>query len=290
MSEAHHIFGSDRPLLYDVEPWSRLGFAVPNCGDNVGTLSLPIHHLADQVGKAQLFIMTHIDAQRTQPPSPNTLDRVCKVCNRVKAVLAGRQKTYADLRIEEGHASSDLRPWSIHPVPYFASAIVRNPWLAEYNRLTMIALTNVYQHSDNNLALTVTEKFATDIWQYFREVVILVGTELLGLPGETVVDPDFVFPAHPHEQYNPEPYILNFETLDTPGPVQSRATEDDIRPLFEGLPANLLAEQGVLKQYPVGEGMLGWSGSPLPAAASAPGTADGSGIGPAGRTIGEPMI
>jgi len=284
----HHIFGTDRPLLYDVEPWNRLGFAVPNFGDNLGTLSQPLWGLADEVSRAQLFIMCHIDAQRTQPPSVNTIERVGKVCNRVRDVLAARKKGDADLRVEEGHASADLIPWHIHPVPFFNSSIVRNRWLKEYNRLCMIALTNFYQHSDNNLALTVTAKFAADVYVYFREIKYLVGVELLGLDPDQVGEESFKFSAEHYSQYNPSLFTLNYEALDTPGSIQSRATEDDIRPLFEGIPAPLIVPN--LKQYPVGEDLLGWSGAPLPENASAPGTADGSAIAPAGRTIGEPQV
>lgn len=286
--QQQYIFGSDRVLLYDVEPWNRLGFGVPNFGDNIGTLSVPIHNLADEIARAQLFIMTHIDAQRTQPPSRNTVERIGKVCNRIYSVLSGRQKTYAQKRLEEQHASSPLHAWIVHPCPYFGSAIVRNHWLKEYNNLCMIALTNIYQHSDNNLALTVTEKFAQDTWQYFNEIKILLGTELLLLDPATVMAPEFLFTDAHYEQYKPEQVTLNYEALDTPGPIQSRSTEDDIRPLFEGIPANLIVP--FLKQYPVGEELLGWSGSPLPVNAAAPGTQDGSAIAAAGRTIGEPMV
>jgi hypothetical protein len=282
-----YIFGSDRPLLYDVEPWNRLGFAVPNFGDNVGTLALPIWALADEIARSQLFVMTRIDAQRTQPPSRNNVERIGKLINRVQSILVARMKTYSDLRVEEGHASADLRPWQIHPVPFFSSAIVRNHWLAEYNNLVMIGLTNIYQHSDNNLALTVTEKLATDVWVYFREIQILLGTELLLLPPEVVKADGFLFTTEHFDAYDPTKVVVNYEPLDTPGPIQSRSTEDDLRPLFEGYPANLI--QHLLKQYPIGEMDSGRSGQPLPQGANAPGTPD-EGVGAPGRTLGEPQM
>ncbi len=42
-------FGSDRCLMYDVLPWSTLGYGVPNFGNNYGTLCLPIQNLAEGV-------------------------------------------------------------------------------------------------------------------------------------------------------------------------------------------------------------------------------------------------
>jgi len=287
MASNGYTFVSDRALLYDVEPWNRLGFGVPNFGDNVGTKSVPIWNLADYVAKAQLFIMTHIDAQRMQPPSRNTVERLGKLVNRVNSVLGGRMKEYSDLRLEEQHASAELRIWNIHPAPYFRSAIVRNHWLTEYNELCMVGLTNIYQHSDNALSLTITQAFAQDVWKYFREIKLLLGSELLLVPAEQLAADAFIFTDEHYDAYKPDLVTLNFEALDTPGPIQSTSTEDDLRPLFEGIPANVLAPK--LRQYPVGEDLTGLSGAALPAEASAVGTEDGSAVAPAGRNIGEPQ-
>jgi len=284
----NYSFGSDRPLLYDVEPWNRLGFAVPNFGQCVGTLSSPLWSLADEIGKAQLLIMTHVDARRLQPPSPNTVIRLCKVVNRVHQVLSGRMKEYNELRLEENHASADLKAWLIHPVPFFRSVAVRNHWLAEYNQLTMIALTNLYQHSDNNLSLTVTSKLARDVWQYFKEVQILVGMELLALPEAIVKAEEFLFNEAHWAAYDPERVTLNFESLDTPGAIAQVPVELDYRPLFEGIPSTIIYP--VLKQYPV-SGLMGLSGSPLPQENSAVGTTTAdSAKAPAGSPIGQPQI
>lgn len=259
---SHSIFGSDRPLLYDVEPWNGLGFGVPNFGNNYGTLSTPIWNLASQVSKSQLFIMTHIDAQRTQPPSINTVMRIAKVLNRVQSILQSRMKPFNEIRIEEGHATADLKPWQVNPVPFFSGPVVRNGWLMEYNSLTMTALTNIYQHSDNNLALTVTEAFARDVFPYFKEIRHLVGIELLQLPPATVEAENFVFAEEHYAAYKPDSVTLNFEPLDTPGRLQSRATEDDLRPLFTGFPANMIVSN--LKEYPVDNAELGKQGTAFP--------------------------
>lgn len=284
-----HVFGNDRPLLYDVEPWNLLGFAVPNFGENVGTLSQSIWGLADQVAKTQLTVMTHVDAQRTQYPSINTVMRIAKMCNRIRDVLISRLKKPADMRIEEVHATADLKPWQMHPVPYFRSAIVRNHWLSEYNGLVMIALTNMYQHSDNNLMLTVTIDFAAHVMQYFNEIKRFVGVELLGVDPEAIKSEGFTFTEEHYQNYNTiRDRSMNFEALDKPGPLQARITEDDLQPFFEGIPAPLILPN--LRQYGVGENSIGWQGGPLDDRSAAPGTADGSAVAPAGGTIGEPMI
>lgn len=281
------IFGNDRPLLYTVEPWRSLGFAVPNWGNNVGTLSNPIAGLVDEVGKMQLFVMTHIDAQRTQPPSRNTLERLCKMTNRIYSVLSSRMRMYNEIRLEEGHASADQKPFIIHPVPYFNGSVCRNRWLAEYNQLTMVALCNMMQHSDNNLSLTITSAFAKDVWKYFQEVQRLIGTELLMLTPDVVLADGFLFSEAHYESYDPEVVTINFEGLDTPGVISSRATEDDLRPLFRGYPATLLTTS--VAQYAIGDEDLGLQGAPLPEEAVAEGTKEDQVAAPGGG-IGKPQI
>ncbi|MGD9644446.1 MAG: hypothetical protein AB7U73_01965 [Pirellulales bacterium] len=286
------LFGTDRVLMYAVDPWSRLGFGVPNFGskskmepgaiDTLGTLNTALHGLADEIGVLQLFIMTHVDASRKQAPSRNTIERLGKLCNRANSVLSSRMMAPNQALLEPGHERPAVKIWNIHPVPYFAGPFLRNKWLMEYNELVMFALTNFYQHSDNNLALTVSQAFAKDIYQYFREIKIRMGTELLAIPRVDLEKDDFVFQSTHYDAYHPELVVTNIEAIDGPGNMFSLPTEVDLRPLLDGIPANLILP--MLKQYPIGPipGATGIGGEDtLDGNASAPGTNPGTAIGPA---------
>ena len=241
-------FGTDQVLLYNVEPWAQLGFGVANFGDNPFTQNAPLHGLADEIGVVQLFIMTHIDATRRQYPSRNTVERLGKILNRIQAVLLNRSKSASTMRLEGGHGVPSAIPWTMHPVPYFQGPIVNNRWLREYNNLTMIALTNIYQHSDNNLELTITEELAADIWAYFREIRRLLAGELLGLlPAVYDVD-TFKFGVEHYSAYKPQEQIVRIEGIDDPGKVRERFTEDDLQVFLRGIPANIIIPN--LAKYP----------------------------------------
>jgi hypothetical protein len=282
-------FGTDRPLLFTVSPWKEMGFGVPNFGDNVSTFSLPIHNLADEISRSQFFLMTHIDAQRTQPPSRNTIERLGKLLNRVQSVLTTRMKQSNQILTEPGHASPSQNIWNIRPVPYFDSGFVRNYWLREYNELCMIALTNMYQHSDNNRAINITAKFASDIYQYFREIKNLLGIELLLLKPADVQADGFVFSSEQYDKYAPENVVMNYEALDTPGPMEASPTEDDLRPIFNGYPATDIMHY--LAQYPVGPMTgEGYAGTEFAAVHAAKGTLDDKLVQAAGGTIGFPTL
>lgn len=293
------LFGTDRVLLYNVDPWNRLGFGVAAFGpDNVGTVNQPLHGLADEIGKLQLFVMTHVDANRTAPPSRNTIERLGKMLNRVQKVLGTRQQKLNEIRLEPGHAAPAPMIWTIHPVPFFMApytqsgqpqswAYVRNKWLAEYNQLVMFGLSNLYQHSDNNLALTVTEALATQVYQYFREIKLRMGSELLNIPLDELKVDGFEFTSSHYDAYDPSGVTINIEALDHPGNIWTLPTEDDLRPLLNGIPANLILPS--LVQFPIGpipgipEGMSG--SDYLAGAGQSGGGASGSGPAIAQPTI-----
>ena len=169
-----HSFGSDRPLLFDVQPWKRLGYGCPNFGfpefDHYLSANESIAGLVDEIGRDQLFIMRHQDAMRRQAPSINTLARISKLIARVYSVLSARAKPYSQQRVEGGHADPETFVFVVHPVPYFGSENMQNKWLREYNLWTMRVLAHMMQHSDNNLPATVTQEFANEVMEFFNEI------------------------------------------------------------------------------------------------------------------------
>lgn len=239
--------GTDQVLIYNVAPFREYGFGVPNFGDKMHTVNAPLHGLAKEVAKVQLSLMTHVDAGRSQYPSVNTVTRLGKILNRIKSVLLSRQKGATAVRLEEGHANPAKKFWSIHPTPYFPGPMVENHWMQEYNNLTMIALCNMYQHSDNNLALTITTELASDIWRYFAEIQTMLAGELLGLSSDVFSADTFRFTEEHYKTYAPEAFIVRTEDGDEADII--RLTETDLAPFRRGIPANLIVSN--LASYPV---------------------------------------
>lgn len=278
------MFGTDRVMLYNVEPWASLGFGVPNFGENVGTLNNAIAGLVDEIGKSQLYIMLSSDAMRWKPPSPNTVQRIAKLVTRVQTVLGGRSTAYNILRTESGHATPAAEIFRIHPVPYFDSDILRNRWLKEYNNLVMVGLANLMQHSDSNIPLTITQDLAQDVFIWFKRIRVLLATELLLIDPVVASADNFVFTQAHFDAYDPMRTIMNMEAFDTPGPIFGLPTEDDVRPLFVGIPANQIAP--LLTQAPLGPG--GPVAGGIPASGFVAGTSGAAGATPAAGNVGSP--
>lgn len=310
-------YDNGAPLLYNVAPWNSLGFGVPNFGARYFTQNQPIARFVDEVGKVQLFIMAGNDARRGGILTANTVMRIAKLVNRAQTLLAGRQKQPNDQVLEPGHAVQSGKIFNIHPVPYFDSPMLKNPWLKEYNELVMVALTNMMLYTDNDRSLTITSDFAAAIWQYFKEIKVLCCTELLGMTQADASDDSKPMPTGPYAgpgvlvgsnpsqtattgaaaqpTYNPPATVVNTEVMQSPGPSLTLPGPADMQPLFDGIPANLIIPN--LAQYPVGPlpGLSGIQGAALPSAqglvgvgaVSGPGGAMGSplGVTPAAQAV-----
>ena len=298
-------FANTGTLLYNVGPWNIYGFGVPNFGNCPGTLSTGIAHLVDSIGKAQLTLMTMIDASRWQPPSFNAVYLLCTMYNRAASVMSLRAKAIGNRLLSPGKVGQSPKPFLIHPVPYFQGPLVVNPWLFEYNELLMVALGNMMQHTSNGVALNITAQFAAEIMPYFQDIATKIGTELITLPaGRDPTQPGFLFQLDPTGQtgdltsatYHPDTQTINEENISQTPPLYSMPSYADMAQLAQGIPAVLIAPN--LTQYPVAlpQPQSGLSGSLLSAsqalmaaAAQGPSNLQGSSVNtPNAAAAGQP--
>ena len=246
------ITHSDRILLYNVEPWASAGYGVPNFGSVMLTQNSVARKMVDQLGKQQLYIMTHVDAGRTNYPSINTVMRVGKLCNYALDVLAGRARFAHEERLESGHATPSEKPWILHPVPYFQvdGAWVQNSELGEVNELLMMTLTNAMQATDNDLALELSVEFVADIGAYIQRIKNIVAGEWLGLPSEKFKANTYRFTAEDFKLYNPSGRYPRQEEIEQPRTIGKRPTEQDLSPLLRGIPSTEIIANLAIYSHP----------------------------------------
>jgi len=268
-----------------------MGFAVPNWGSQAGTKNIPIYGLVNEFGIHQLTVMSHEDVMRVEYPGPNTVKRLGRIFNRVKTVLSGRQRSSVDERIEPIPQVTEYVPFIIHPVPYFNSSFVVNPWLREYNFYAMLAITCMIQHPDNNLSLTITTEFASSVWQLIKEIGRLVASELCGMDPKVVNDPAFVFTddSMMAGYASIAQRTINLERLATSGPIESIPTPCNLQPLFKGFATTELVS--LVARYPVDISTgIGLAGAAVPASVQAGGVASGTQVAAGSPDIGSPQV
>jgi hypothetical protein len=239
-------FGTDQILWYNNGVWGRLGYAVPNFGNDPTSLNSSIAYLVDAIGRNLFGIMQHPDASLRVPPSLNTLTRVHKLCIRARSILAGRDVASGQPKFEPLHATPAPEDFMIYPTPYFK---VRNRWLKEYAGLAIMAMTEAMQHTENRVPVDFTQQFSGLVGQYIARIYRLMNMELLAIPEADATKPDFTLTDAQLAAYAPEKFFTSSEMVDTVPPLADVPTEDDLDVLSQGIPASQLVG---LAKYPSG--------------------------------------
>ena len=237
-------FTTDQILWYNNGIWGELGYALPNFGNDVATLNSNIHYLVDVIGRNLQAILQHTDAELRVPPSINTLTRIHKLVIRARTILGGRAVPPAKPNMETKHVTPAPEVFICYPARYFK---VRNRFLKEYAGLSLIALSEAMQHTENAKAFEISTDFAGLVGQYFRRIYQRMATELFGVPSEEAEALDFTLSPEQLASYDPGKYFTSTELIDTVTRFEHLPTEDDFEVLSRGIPATDLVN---LTPYP----------------------------------------
>ncbi|MBX3444269.1 MAG: hypothetical protein KF774_17840 [Planctomyces sp.] len=232
-------FGNDAFRWYNVGDWAELGLAVPHFSNDRKSQNDTVRYLVEAVGRNTQAVMFHTDALLRTPPSINTLERIHKLCTRVRSILSSRAVPSGVNNMESAHAVPAPEDHLVFPTPYFK---VRNPWLKQYCGLSLLSLTEMYQHQENAKPLEISTDFANLAGQYFQRIYRLIAVELLRVPLAEVTDPEFTLTDEMLRSYNPGQWFTSTEMIDTVPDMSRMPTEDDLEPLTNGIPTSLLPE------------------------------------------------
>lgn len=234
-------FGNDSFLWYNVGDWAPLGLAVPNVGNDRTSANPTIRGLCNVVGRNMQAIMFHQDARLRVPPSINTLTRIHKLCVRARALMASRAIAPGTPNMESAHASPTPEEFVLYPTPYFT---VRNSWMKEYAGLMLLALTDAIQDQENSKALEISTQFTARVGQYVRRVYRSMAVELFGIALEEADKADFTLTDAQLAAYNPASWFTSTELVDTVPDMTLIPTEDDLKPITDGIPVSRLPNLG----------------------------------------------
>lgn len=223
---------NDAFLWYNAGDWSRFGLAVPNWGSRRNSQNDTIRYLTDVIGRNLVGIMWHPDATLRTPPSINTLVRLHTLCTRARSIMSGRAVAPGTLNMEPVHALPAPEEFLVYPVPYFK---VRNQWLKQYCGLSLLALTEAMQHTENSKPLEISTVFAGQIGQYIQRVYRMMSVELFKVPLADAGKPDFTLSAEQLSSYDPTKWFTSTEMIDQSASPDDQPTEDDLTILTDGI-------------------------------------------------------
>lgn len=232
---------NDAFLWYTAGDWGPLGLAVPNFGKRTQSQNPTIRYLTSVMGRNLQNVMYHPDSKLSTPPSINTLIRIHKLCTRARSILFNRAVPANTPSMEPAHVLPAPEEFLVYPVPYFT---VRNQWLKEYCGLTLLAITEAFQHQENAKPIEISIDFSSLIGQYIHRVYFLMATELFRVPKDLAVKLDFTLTDEQLASYNPADWFTATEMIDTVPDLVNWPTEDDLEILTNGIPVNNLPVLG----------------------------------------------
>lgn len=231
------ITNTDAVLWYNVGEFGPMGYAVPNCSDDPGTLNPTIGELVRLAGQNLFTIMHHEDADLTVPPSVNTLMRVHKLYLRLGSILAGRAIPPGQLNMETEHVRPAGEIFLVYPVPFFN---VRNRFLYQWANWVLMMVAEMMQHTENRKEIEISTTFAGDIGQYMKRVYVNMAVELFQKDKATAEADGFKLKDEDFAAYNPATFFTSVEMTDTVPRLDRVLTEDRLAILRQGIPVTSL--------------------------------------------------
>lgn len=236
---------TDAVLWYDVGEFGELGYGYPNPSNDLATLNPVIANIVRVIGLNLFAIMHHEDTMTSTPPSINTITRINQLYVRLAQILQARSLAPNEARLESSHVRPAPQVFIIHPCPYHE---VRSPFLHRFASLTMVAMSEAMQHTENSNSMVISETFAKDIGKFFRQIYYEIATELFGKTKQEAQADGFILTPADLQSYNPPAWFTETEMVDTVPSFKRVLTEDRLRELRAGIPANALPE---FKTWPV---------------------------------------
>ncbi len=226
------IIHTDAALWFDVPGFSDHGYAVANPSDDKGTLNPTIWDLVDLAG-TNLFAMMHREDTLLQvPPSFNTVVDIHKLYQRVAHIINAAAVPHNEPELRTVHTTIGHQSFKLYPCPFF---LVRNAYMRRWAGLILTAISDMIQHTENAKAMEITENFRRHIGPIFRRVYNDMAIRLFNKTREEVQAPEFTLTDADFQAYNPSAWHTDTEMVDTVPVIRTRFTEDELKPLREGI-------------------------------------------------------
>lgn len=149
------------------------------------------------------------------------------------------------------HATPAGSVFKVWPTPYYN---VRNEMIKEWADMTLMCISELFQHSENSKDADVGPRVESVISQYMRRAYTSMAIQCFGKTREEVSAPGFLLTAEDFSNYNPDPWFTGTERTDTVPNLGRVFTEDMLAAIRDGilvtaLPANLTPFPGTLLGY-----------------------------------------
>jgi hypothetical protein len=278
-------FDTDEVLWYNNGKWGSAGYAIPNPSGKTFTNNSVIAGLVSLVGR-NLFELTHReDVKFYRAPHKQFWYDLHQLLITARKRIDDRTRRENDSNgLVAVHATPAPSVFVVYPVPYFGERVRQND-VREYTQICLMMLSEMMQHSDNEVATYITPSFAGTVGKYLQEILALFSTKYFGKTRADAYKPDFALTDADFTGYDSSKVMTSVEMSEERPPLQWWPTENDLSQI-RGLPINeaLLLS----KRWPVGNWMDMADGNafPDPTNQTVETGTNGSGVVPVGSAGG----
>lgn len=245
-------FDTDEILWYDNGKWGEAGYAIPNPSGKTWTNNSVIFQLHSLIGR-NLFELTHRDSVKfyAAPHKQFWFDLHQLIITARKRINDRTRADNDSNGLNAVHATPAPQVFLVYPVPFFGERI-RQADIREYTQLTLMLLSEIMQHSNNDLTTYITQSFAGVCGKYLQEILALFATKYFGKKRAEAYAADFALVDKDFQDYDPSSVMTSVEMTEERPPLQWWPTENDLSQI-RGIQVNdalMLA-----KRWPVGNWM-----------------------------------
>jgi len=221
-------FESDEILWFDNGRWGRAGYAIPNAAGKVWTTNTVIWTVHNMIGR-NLFELMHRPAVKfSVPPHKQWFFDFHQLLITARKRLSDREVTpSSDNVLVPKHATPSPKVFLTYPIPFFGNRI-RQLDLIEYAQLTLLLLSEMMQHTDNERLVHVTRDFCSTCREYIAEMLVLMATKYFGYTREQAFESNFSVDPERFTNYEPARVMTSIEMTDERPPLQWWPTENDL--------------------------------------------------------------
>jgi hypothetical protein len=228
MATTTPTFSTDQILWYDNGRWGEAGYAVANPSGKTWTNNTVIYGFHSLVGRNMFELLHRGDVKFYGPPHKQFWFDLHQLIVTARKRLADRQRLPNDSNgLVVQHAAPAPQMFVAWPIPFFGERI-RQPDIREYAQLTLLMLSEMMQHSENELTTFITDAFAAKMGQYLREILALMATKYFGYKRAEAYDPAFTLKDTDFSGYDPSKVMTSVELTEERPPLQWWPTENDL--------------------------------------------------------------
>jgi hypothetical protein len=237
---ANQKFGTSEILWWNNGIWGDAGYALPNDGGKPTTANETMYSIHNFVGRELFKLMHSPDVKFSRPFNADWLFNLNKMLKLGIKRLGDYSVSWTDSRNGDAlHALNTPKAFNVFPVPYFGGR-VRQLDAKRWCGITMLLLSEIMQHSDNDYDDNITDLATAYIQSQMKRIQQDMAMKYLGFSREEVTAPGFDVPdtAFSKGVYSPENLFTESELIEERMPEQWWPQANDLTPI-NGIPANV---------------------------------------------------